>query len=201
MNNKFPKVIIFNAPPQSGKDTCAEYCCQFLPSVHSRFKKPLIEMCSNILKVESTDFLRCYEKKKDFKGTIHINNSFTYHKEAFNLSIREFMIHISENVMKPTFGDMFFGLYAGQNLNTEKWNIFSDGGFPEEIKGLCEYIPKENIIVVKIQRDGCSFENDSRGWIDESLVGETIVIPNNDSLEELFLRLDYLIENVFIGKE
>lgn len=202
MNNKLPKVIIFNAPPSSGKDTAANYCCQFLPSVHSRFKKPLMELVARILKIPLDQFHIYYEVNKNV-ADIMINNSVCDNSCELDqhYSLREFMIHISENVMKPVFGDMFFGLYAGQNLNTEKWNIFSDGGFTEEIKGLLEYTCKENIIVVKIQRDGCSFTNDSRGWIDETLVGETIVIPNNDSIEEFYLRLDYLIENVFIGKE
>lgn len=205
MNNKFPKVIIFNAPPQSGKDTCAEYCCQFLPSVHNRFKDFLMVMAARILKIPFKTFLEFYDSEKDIEDKIRCINFYPSHEfineNMQSYSVREFMIHLSEYVMKPIFGNMFFGLEAGKKLSNDKWNIFSDGGFPEEIKGLLEYTCKENIIVVKIQRDGCSFENDSRGWIDESLVGETIVIPNNDSLEELFLRLDYLIENVFIGKE
>lgn len=202
MNNKFPKVIIFNAPPKSGKDTAANYCCQFLPSVHSQFKKPLIEMCARVLSIPLKEFLALYESSKNNEGVfISYSDPLKTCQYFRTFNMRQFMIHISENVMKPIFGDMFFGLEAGKKLSNDKWNIFSDGGFPEEIKGLLEYTCKENIIVVKIQRDGCSFENDSRGWIDESLVGETIVIPNNDSLEELFLRLDYLIENVFIGKE
>ena len=190
-----PKIIILNAPPQSGKDTAANYLAKHLDGQHMSFKRPLHDITVKMLGLDMGIYLDAYEEMKEVKmidigGDILFKLGISYMK---HLTLREWYIHLSENVLKPSFGDDFFGVMAAKRLKTYKWNIFSDGGFSEEIKALYSATPKENITVIKIQQNFKNFKNDSRGWISEGLVGKTIVIENNDSLADFYKQLDVII--------
>lgn len=188
------KVLIFNAPPRSGKDYSANYICKHLEGTyHKEFKAPLIGLVCKTLQIDECDFREVYDKEKDKKETICVQSLINGEPTTTYYSIREYLIHMSEKVIKPLFGNDFFGDYAGKNLNYG-WNIFSDGGFPEEVKALYKYTEKKNIVVVKIMKDGCSFKDDSRGYIPDELVGKTHVLEN-DGTDEWLLQLDYFMNN------
>ena len=189
------KVLIFNAPPNAGKDISADYVCQRIDGRHCEMKMPLHLMTARLLDMSIKEYLELYEDHKDAPNLMKLSQLMNYWDNPTSYSVREFYIHLSENVMKPTFGRDVFGHYAGKNL-VHGWNVFSDGGFNEEVKALQEYTDKKNIIVVKIQRDGCNFENDSRGWIDDTLVGETIYMENNNGLDTWERKLDELIGRI-----
>ena len=82
---------------------------------------------------------------------------------------REFLIWISEEVVKPKFGKAYYGEVSA-NRCLELWSkgytpVFSDGGFPEELKVMTDILGEENVFVARIYREGCSFEKDSRNYI------------------------------------
>lgn len=89
------------------------------------------------------------------------------------LSQREALIDMSENKIKPMFGSDFFGKAAARKLQTGpdsdgdgRLYIFSDGGFVEEIQPLIDKFGKENILIIRLHREGFDFSNDSRGFLD-----------------------------------
>lgn len=150
------KVIILNAPPGAGKDTIAnalyaKYC--FMPV---SFKRPMFQIAAAMLGEDHQLFLAAYddreekEKPQDFLG---------------GKTCREFMIWISETVIKPVFGDKHFGKLMSSHLSEYDGHEFicSDGGFPSEVESLVE--SGHEVILVRLWRDGYNFDNDSRDYI------------------------------------
>ncbi len=178
----------------SGKDYSTDYICAHKEECfHKEFKTPLIGIVCKSLNIDVSDFRKVYDQEKDIAERICIQYAIGEKRETKYYSIRQYLIHMSENVMKPLFGNDFFGDYAGKNLN-HGWNIFSDGGFIDEVKALYKYTDKKNITVVKIIKDGHSFVEDSRGYIPDELVGKTHYLENDGS-DEWLLKLDYFMQN------
>lgn len=152
------KVIILNAPPGAGKDTIANMLYSKCGVMPVSFKRPMFQIAAAMLGEDHELFLAAYddreqkEKPQDFLG---------------GKSCREFMIWISESVIKPLFGEKHFGKLMSDHLrNCEQEGhkfICSDGGFPSEVESLVE--SGHEVVLIRMWRDGYNFDNDSRDYI------------------------------------
>ncbi|AUG88507.1 deoxynucleoside monophosphate kinase [Vibrio phage Vp_R1] len=103
------------------------------------------------------------------------------------LSPREALIHVSEDIIKPLHGKCYFGdrlsdkvqEYFGTGHDTV---IVTDGGFKEEIVAVLDNLPSVKVKIVHLSRPDCSFEGDSRDYIEVS--------ANNVSTYSLALEVD-----------
>lgn len=152
------KIIILNGPAGSGKDTLGKEIEWHSPK-HVRvmaFKQPMFDIACAMLGPKTyEEFMEWYndrdrkEKPAPFLG---------------GMSPRNFMIWISETVIKPTFGNQHFGKLfndaATGYLNTI---VCTDGGFPDEVKALVE--AGHEVKVLRLHREGYTFEGDSRNYI------------------------------------
>ncbi|AEM24788.1 ATP-binding protein [Cronobacter phage ESP2949-1] len=163
------KVIILNAPPRTGKDTLANRICELLKErgvrVHSlSFKLPMFQIAQAMLGAEDyVEFLAAYDDRERKEKPLPVLNG---------KSPREYMIWLSEEVMKPSFGVNYFGRrIAGAISNITRLDgqvvIMSDGGFPEEIDPLMAR--GHEVHVVRLSRPGYVFEGsgDSRNYINQ----------------------------------
>lgn len=84
---------------------------------------------------------------------------------------REWMIHLSENVVKPQFGKAIYGqmcarriLDRGGECRLGRNNIFfiSDSGFRHEAAAVMWMLGDQNCLRIHINREGCSYDGDSR---------------------------------------
>lgn len=177
------KVIVFNAPPNAGKDVAAASLVEKLNRVgynayHKEVKENLFKATKACFGVPDDVWDELYTREnKELPSYYLINN-------GRPTSPRKAMINTSEEVLKPLFGKDVFGIMAANSLE-EGINVFSDGGFPEEIDCLREAVGDENFILVHVYRDGCSFEGDSRDYVYTG--GQRMVIDNNDS-EQIYLN-------------
>ncbi|QJT70592.1 UNVERIFIED_ASMBLY: hypothetical protein SD1_64 [Shigella phage 2019SD1] len=84
-------------------------------------------------------------------------------------SPRQFMIWISEEVMKPAFGEQYFGNRMVEQVHEMYRDlavVISDGGFTEEIKPLIK--AGHEVHICRLHREGFTFDGDSRNYIDLS---------------------------------
>lgn len=152
------KVVILNGAPGSGKDTIAN---ALVPNgfSHREVKRALFDQALALSQINELEWFGRYNNREL--------------KEApwdrlGGLSQREFMIKISEEYVKPILGNNFYGVQAANEAKRclEKRNVvFSDGGFQEEFNTIRDEVGKENILLVRLHRDGCSFKGDSRGFL------------------------------------
>jgi dephospho-CoA kinase len=157
-------IIILNGPPGSGKDTAARYLAQKGGTIQS-FKEPIHRVTADLLDMSYDFYLSRYEQLK-------ANGIRLQYGALLFTDLRQWYIHYSENIMKPIYGKDIFGLMAKKRLVDV--NIFSDGGFQEEVDALGK------VTLVHIHREGHTFKNDSRGW----LPNPDYVIQNNENFFE-----------------
>lgn len=162
------KVIVFNGPPGCGKDTAAEVVEDVAHARHCRFKDRLYELTADILGVELGVFKELAIDRNTKEQPMFI-------MRGERVSPRDAMIVVSEVMLKPIMGRDYFALAAVAMLNkSEKTRfVFSDGGFAEEVNALAE--TGAEVTVVRLHRDGCSFEGDSRSYLDADMFDLTRV--------------------------
>ena len=175
-------IIAFNGPPGSGKDTCAQIAKEYLLDGASavnhyrprvvQFKDKLYEAAfKELLGVSSEQVPFTFEKFKqlctnrDTKDTTCIsifveNHGFLYYTP------REWMIEVSERAYKPRYGESVWADALTQSiLEDDEHNVFliPDLGFDVEVEALLNLQRMGyNVAVVKVERDGCTYDGDSR---------------------------------------
>lgn len=170
------KVVVFNAPPRAGKDFAADSCIAYFKGSFSvgkaSFKQKLVELTKLFFKVNSKDWDDRYDKRNPY----YIEGD-TYSIEWMKdvpwgslelqgrcLSQREAMIFVSEEVIKPVYGEGAFGTALAESLCKEL-TFVPDSGFPLELQPVLDKVGADNVLVVRIRRDGCNFDGDSRNWL------------------------------------
>lgn len=103
----------------------------------------------------------------------HIINDGVNHKYLQTLSPRNELIFESENIIKVNHGEGGVAVRTAENIKLiDDWQnkvfIFSDGGFNVEINALIETlgITRDDITIIRITADGCTFDGDSREYLD-----------------------------------
>lgn len=160
------KIVVLNAPPSSGKDQIAEYLSEEYGAVHVEVKELLFEVAVRAAGVTRPlwDALYTREYKEIPTPYLMIN--------GVSVSPRQWMIHCSEKVIKPTFGKDAFGRAAVQDLINRRLRpgsvvVFSDGGFKEEIGNLSDFANEGGgrFFLARITRKGYGWGNDSRSYL------------------------------------
>lgn len=191
------RVILLNGAPGSGKDTIAELLRMWHGFEQCEFKAPLFAIAGAasgicpLLWEQRYEDREMKEKPWDLLG---------------GLSQREFMIKISEDWVKPVFGEEHFGILAARaaQQSMEEGNdvVFSDSGFPEEMEPLIDLFGVDDVLLVRLNREGYSFDNDSRDYI-TPVVGQhflEISIREGDP-DRAVLEILQWIERVQWGKQ
>lgn len=213
-------IVIFNAAPSSGKDLAADFMLNYFNTgLKASFKDALYVDTAKYFDIDVNDLLEYhsdrelkerpsemfpkYEKQSLKQYTL----AFLYVVGAlFNIrslmslgyySSREALIHVSENIVKPKQGNDFYGRKLVETIeaSSKRYVFVSDGGFKNEAVPLLE--AGYNVYIVQLERNGATFENDSRKLLTEDdFKGEDgsvlydnlkfIKMYNNGSLDDLY---------------
>lgn len=147
------KAIIINGPPSSGKDTFGAMIINNYGGQHLQFKDALFEAAMELSNTTVEDWKLFYESKEEPR------------EELDGLSPRGYLIHVSEEVYKPRYGKDYFGKKSAEKLS-DGLNVFTDGGFEEELTPIIDKVGVENVLVIRLHRTNCSFKNDSRSYLE-----------------------------------
>jgi len=172
------RVLILNGPPRSGKDTLSSLLFRsgmFQNLTRGSFKRPLQDIAAAVLGMSLEKFMLDYEKIKDLPC-----------ENGFPMTVRELMIKISEDWIKPIAGKRYFGdlelkrVSAAEEFKSNYFGtdhnpyavkvagttvVYTDGGFGEEVLPFIESLGPENVHIVRIHRKGHTFDMDSRTYL------------------------------------
>lgn len=156
------KVIILNGPPGCGKDTIAGIIADRFHALTYSFKTPMFEIAKAMLGgVAYEKFMDLYNNRDTKEVANPLLN---------NRSPRDFMIWISESVIKPDFGKGHFGKLAADSMDFAdqvcgygQSVVVSDGGFVDEVLALVNR--GHDVTVIRLHREGFTFKGDSRNYI------------------------------------
>lgn len=207
-------IVIFNAPPNSGKDVSADYLHEYFQSGQRlSFKEALYEDTAKHFNVDIKDLTDYhsdrelkevpssmfpkYKKhplKQYFFALLFIIGAVFNNRYLMSLgyySSREALIHVSEDIMKPKYGQDYYGLKVLDKVSnsSERYSFASDGGFAFEILPLLD--TGYQVVVAQLERSGVTFEGDSRTLLNEDDFKDYsnikfTTITNNGSLDELY---------------
>lgn len=149
------KLFILNGPAGVGKDTIADIMVETgVAKEKVSFKSPMFDVAKGMLSSDEFDwFIKNYNNRDEKEKPQNILGG---------KSIREFMIWISESVMKPVFGDDVFGKRLASSLGDGCY-ICADGGFRSEIYPLIN--SGVEVTLIRLRRYGYNFDGDSRSYI------------------------------------
>lgn len=169
------KIVLFNAPPRAGKDTAAngvligmcnrqasESPKAYITGIH-KMATPLKEAAHALFGVTMS------------AGEIEMHKDEPLH-EFLGRTPRQVYISLSEDYMKPTYGiSAFAHIFINRLRKRERLAniatgqdylcICSDLGFNEELEPIVTEFGADNVLLVRIKREGCDFKNDSRSYL------------------------------------
>jgi hypothetical protein len=162
IKDKYPTIYILNGPPNCGKDTIGDMLRTKHNWLVSQFKHDLYletakyyQVDVNWLKPMATNRIAKEIKSETLLG----------------LTPRQALIHVSENICKPMFGQQYFGELAAKRVQdvseilkeqNDQPTVFTDGGFVAEAEELAKI---RNVVVLQLHGRG-TFQGDSRNFIE-----------------------------------
>ena len=141
------KIILFNGPPGSGKDTAALAVSDKLGIPHIKLSWPLKYIASDTLGI-SHEIL---EQNKE-RPTVN------------ELSYRQIQIEIFRAIA-AVLGTKWLASMVVTRIDRNSLHdvfVLSDCGRPEEVDTLCSAFGAENVLLVGIHRKGKDYSNDIR---------------------------------------
>lgn len=171
-------LINLNGPAGCGKDAiCQEILeCVISPDyevIHMEFKELLFDIAIRAAGISRKLWFALYEREYKEKPCPYLQIN------GVNVSPRDWMIHCSETIIKPTVGNAVFGKSFASKLQKLKDEtpegitrvvVVSDGGFIEESIPVVRVVGPDNYFLCRIHRtkeDGSeyNFNGDSRRYI------------------------------------
>lgn len=177
------KVILFNGPPRSGKDTAVLLLKKRALDIGIRVM--LHESFATPLKAGVHAFFDSRPKTDADKDRPI---------PGYTMTWRQAYIGMSELFAKPLGGNDIFGIMATRRmLLPGAVYVFSDSGFTPEAEAVRDMVGSKNMLIVQIRRQGCTFDHDSRAYVYLGEAVKVIQIDNRHTLElfeeELVMRV------------
>lgn len=173
------KIVLFNGPPGSGKDAIATGLIVKYPDkvALEKFAYPIKAACRAFYSLS-------LEEWEAIDGDAELKNQ--PRPEFFGQSCRQVQINMSELFAKPTHDNRIFGELCARRIEQNDKDIIfvSDSGFIEEAEVQVEKFGANNISLFRLQREGKTFDGDSRGYIHIPSVYNDKTIVNNGTLDE-----------------
>lgn len=185
------KVIFFNGPPRSGKDFLMERTNIFLGDnglspISVAFSDAMYLAISKLYGIPQIQL----ERIKNSSAKDEPNELF------FGKTLREVAISLSEEWFKPFHDDrtVFAKVLARElqyipNVYGEHY-ILIDTGFFDECFAFCEQFGDalDSITLIRINRDGTSFDGDSRHYITNEMIED---YNSRESTKVKIVGIDY----------
>lgn len=198
-DKKQKKVVLLNGPSGCGKDTIASHLVPYFAFQKMKFAAPIKRMAAGLLDMR----VELVEDRKDNEFNIlcreTISDEFgSAPKYGSKDTLRQLLIRISEDFLKPVYGDTFFGRLAVRELQRSSYSliVFTDSGFATEASSIIRAIGKDNVLLIRLHREGCDFTSDSRSYL-RDIAGREVDVINSSTISEAVLRVAAAVRGYF----
>lgn len=191
-------VLLINGPKSSGKDHTSKVILDtWSRTAMVKFAQPLYDGICSIFALDPLVWEHMYNNHKETPNDL-----------LFGKTPREAMIWLSEEVLKPKFGDNILGVIAAnkvQSLFNSGIELvhFSDSGFAPEAIEVINYVGADNTYLLRLHAEGCDFTNDSRSYISPYEIGiptaNFIQLTNTKDLEYDYSLVESLDSLIYKG--
>lgn len=172
------KIILLNAPKGAGKDTIG-LALQNLYNCELRaFKTKLYEIAYSFTSgIGYSEFIYyCTDREsKEIRSS-----------KFRGKSPRDFLIFISEQIVKPNFSKEFFGKAASETISGIDFQngvVFTDSGFIEEALPLIKDFGGRNVFIIQFTgQNSNDFSGDSREFIETDKCHVIKMNQTNDNM-------------------
>lgn len=174
------KFVFINGPRQSGKDTAVKFLVNEFGCRTYKMAWPMKKAAPYLLGISQDD---CDVYFEDPAAKLRP------HKAFFGMTPVQWLIWMSEEVMKPKFGSFYFGQIACRELSEPTqapFTAFSDSGFREEALPIAETYGPKNCLVIQLYRPGKTFDGDSRSYIELTDIGVPLIELRNEHSLDIF---------------
>lgn len=219
------KIVLLNSPKSLGKDTAIYYLRSLgYPLVRREAKGKLHELTMAFFCVDPERYWEIYAARvlketpleefeiilEDYEikvmersfGEVHIDRFQEHlpHLAVCWFSLRQAMIYISEVVMKPKFSNNYFGVARAKAIQDGEIAVDSSTGFVEELPPLIDRLGQENILLIRVHRQGATFEGDSRSYIPDGVITNTVDVESVIGYLPQYLQDVESVVNKFLFK-
>jgi hypothetical protein len=149
-------IVFLNGPPGCGKDHLGDVLNTQLAFRRDKFAAPITGGVAGMFGLNHLEIEQYRNASKDYPADIF-----------GGMTPREVWISFSEQWAKPVFGQMIFGYLAAERCRQTFMTrvVFTDSGFEPEARAVCEAVEGHKLLI-RIHREGKSFEGDSRGYFE-----------------------------------
>ena len=196
------KIILLQGPPGAGKDTIANTIHQLIDkkSETVKFAAPLKTIALHLFCNGDSRLFHSIDgdqKKKNEPSELF-----------FGKSCRQAQIDISEIYLKKAYSERIFGQILAATIekkSEEGTEVFfvSDSGFKPEALELAERFGPQNVMLIRLHREGHTYDGDSRNYVffDEDEGIESHDIDNVTGDINRTVGLVAVLVNKFINPE
>jgi len=168
-------IILLNGPPNSGKDTAAEFIVKMLAQTnHAKLSRPLKAGAIGIFDLQPKT-LQFLNEDSDMESGFLLGD--TYRQVQIDI------FHMLEAKYGADVLARMFIRYAKKNI-ASKHIVLSDCGRQAEAQALVDHFGKAGIGLVKLARDGCDYSKDIREHVDINC--DKIAFVNNEYDLEIY---------------
>lgn len=148
-------ILLLNGPPGCGKDTIGNIIVSRARELFNvraeKFSEPLklggLGLVGEVPTLERAEVL----KELTLRETVGIDSDERH---------RDFWIWLSEEVLKPKYGQDYFGKILASKIRRSdaRLVVITDSGFEFEADAVAKVFGYENLYQIKIRREGKTFE-------------------------------------------
>jgi hypothetical protein len=216
------KIILYNSPKGCGKDASIHHLRSLgYPLVRREAKGKLHDLTMAFFCVQPERYWEIYEDRvlketpleefrirlnqedlDNLEGILNetLNDCPSRERGALLLSLRQAMIYISEIICKPRFGSDYYGVARAKAIQDGEVATDSSTGFIEELPPLIERLGQENILLIRVHREGATFEGDSRNYIPDGVIDNTVDVQSVYGYLDEYLETVEKIVDKFLNK-
>lgn len=171
---EFRKVVFFNGPPRCGKSFGAD-CMRSFVQINAVYMQPRTLDFAEPLKKAAHALFDAFHSWDYYDTKEGMAQKSLACGDFLGMSPREAYISLSEDYLKPKFGEEALGYILRKRIvryNGTNFFAVSNCGFLPELSPIVDLVGQRNVMIVEVHSAHRTFDEDSRGYVGDAAKAE-----------------------------